>query len=150
MASNDDIEIFKLLLLADAAVGTRNEKGDTPLDAAIRRISHTDAQYVLASLDARADVNARAKVDGATPLHLAIQRLIEQGIHPGTSDLVTAVRRLVEQGAEVNAMDTLHRTPLHLLAQCSYPLGPVMELLLSKGANVNAQDSTGQTALHFA
>ncbi|KAL1724120.1 ankyrin repeat-containing domain protein [Schizophyllum commune] len=150
MASNDDIEIFKLLLLADAAVGTRNEKGDTPLDAAIRRISHADAQYVLASLDAGADVNARAKEDGATPLHLAIQRLIEQGIHPGTSDLVTAVRRLVEQGAEVNAMDTLHRTPLHLLAQCSYPLGPVMELLLSKGANVNAQDSTGQTALHFA
>ncbi|MUT65684.1 ankyrin repeat domain-containing protein [Paenibacillus sp. NEAU-GSW1] len=57
------------------------------------------------------------------------------------------VRWLVEQGADINAVDSYKRTPLH--AQASSWIGNV-RLLLELGSNMEAVDYQGETPLHAA
>ncbi|CAM9237509.1 unnamed protein product, partial [Heterosigma akashiwo] len=51
---------------------------------------------------------------------------------------------------EVNALDSLERTPLHWISSISKPNMEIAQYLLKNGADVNAQDIIGNTPLHHA
>ena len=56
------------------------------------------------------------------------------------------MRALLEHGADVNAVDTGNRTPLHDATE-SYV--DIVQLLLECGADVNAKDTEDGTPLHM-
>jgi ankyrin repeat protein len=65
----------------------------------------------------------------------------------GTGDL-RRVEQSLDAGANMNATDTLKRTPLFAAAFCNQP--EVASLLLDKGSDVDAKDFLGMSPLHAA
>ena len=61
----------------------------------------------------------------------------------------TAVRLLIEAGANVNIINKLKETALHLVVQEGHA-DVVVTRLKRSGANLDAQDINGKTALHIA
>ncbi len=80
------------------------------------------------------------KLDGSTPLHRI-------AIYNRDRDATTA-KILQEHGAELNVLDNLGNTPLHLAVQ--WHNIPVVKFLLVHGAHVNLQNNEGKTPLHMA
>jgi ankyrin repeat protein len=146
-ASNGDIEKVKALVQADPGlVSSTDDKGDTPLLAAVKFRHRDIAAFLLAH---NANANAHGKDEsfalgdgggtlkslGGTPLHWAAQS--------GDKDMVEL---LLTSRADVNA--TNNGTPLHWAI-----LGAnqeVVRLLLANKSDVNAKDDHGQTPLHIA
>ena len=85
------------------------------------------------------DVNLPIHANGFTPLHYAA--LFE--------DNVEIVIKLLEMGAQVNTVNNLGSTPLHIA--CAYQKVSIAKVLLKHGANANAQiKSNGRTPLYLA
>ncbi len=87
-------------------------------------------------LDGGAAVDARAALDGVTPLHSAAR-----------SGEAEVARLLLARGAAVGARAVGYHTPLHMAAVGGH--GAMAELLLAHGAEVEAL-SSGGTPLHLA
>jgi ankyrin repeat protein len=64
-------------------------------------------------------------------------------------DLIRCLILLIEHGADVNAVDAINRTPLHI-ATYNDAAYPVAEMLLEAGAKVDLLDGSGETALYIA
>ena len=64
------------------------------------------------------------------------------------TDKVEMVLILIEAGAKLDAIDELHRTPLHVAA--GWSTFEMVEILLNKGANAKSKTKTGDTPLDFA
>ena len=62
--------------------------------------------------------------------------------------IVKTVQLLVDHGADVNALDSTHSTPLHLVLLQEVP--EAVQFLINHGADVNAQNETNLTPLHMA
>lgn len=92
-------------------------------------------------LAAGANVNARDKSNGNSPLHLALER------NHGVSN-VMAARMLLAAGADVNARNVRGETPLHLAARSSNV--DAATLLIAHGADVNAVINDGRTAVELS
>ncbi len=131
---------------------------------------------IRAAIESGADVNARAKQDGMSPLHVVaannpnpeatiillkgganIKARDEHGLTPlhyaATRNPNTAVTiALLESGANVDSRsgsDTANSTPLHLAAQ--FNTNPeVIIALLKAGANWTLKDKIGATAFALA
>lgn len=107
-----------------------------------------------------ADVNRRS-FDGDTPLHIAMEDVVEELIHWGAD--VNACNReartplldhagstwqvldiLLRHGAALRTVDVYGRTPLHGVQSEG------ARMLLNLGADVNARDINGWTPLHQA
>lgn len=58
------------------------------------------------------------------------------------------IRTLLDEGGNVNVIDALGRTPLHMAAFYGRP--KTSALLIASGANINAKDRVGMTPLHAA
>ena len=102
-------------------------------------ISKKDARIVQEALDAGAEPNAPLFGD-ASPLHLA-----------ATLGPAAVVGCLIKAGADVHAVDTYKRTPLHYAAITIAREGPqIIDALLSGDASVNAEDYGGGTPLDTA
>jgi ankyrin repeat protein len=61
---------------------------------------------------------------------------------------IAKVKEIIDAGADVNAKDTLDRTPLHLAA--FHGRAKIIDLLIAHGADVNARDLTATPPLHVA
>ncbi|MGD0566357.1 MAG: ankyrin repeat domain-containing protein [Candidatus Goldiibacteriota bacterium] len=64
-------------------------------------------------------------------------------------DFIRCIKMLIEYGADVNSLDPIKRSPLHVAAynDAAYP---VAEMLLAAGAKVDLLDGSGETALYIA
>ncbi|KZC04097.1 Transient receptor potential channel pyrexia [Dufourea novaeangliae] len=77
---------------------------------------------------------------GETPLHVAC---FVQSIE--------CVELLLDSaGTNINAVDRVHRTPLHFAVMTTHSSAKLVEILLKHGGLVNAADRTGFTPLHVA
>ena len=61
---------------------------------------------------------------------------------------IQRLKQLIDAGRNVNAKDSLKRTPLFVAAFCNRP--EVENFLIDKGGAVNARDFLGMTPLHAA
>lgn len=138
----EDAVIAGLLIEAGADANVRDEQGETPLHAAVRR--QKDDALIARLVAGGADVSARDAF-GNTPLHTAAWWGKDSALHT-----------LLKLGAPVNARNTRGDTPLCVTLQCeaAYPgcddtLARV-RALLEGGADVHAANELGRTALHEA
>ena len=97
-------------------------------------------QDIINAINDGANVNAKAKSGGATPLILAVSR--------GRTEVVNA---LIKAGADVNAADSTGNTALIMAAWTLNSKIEIINALLQAGADVNAKDKfSGGTALMTA
>jgi ankyrin repeat protein len=142
---NGKSEIARLLLDHDADANAESDNGETPL----HRVScgeyesqETGVRVAEVLLERGAGVNAR-RHDQWTPLHIAS--------YLGKPDIA---RVLLTHGAQVDAVDSFGKTPLHDVSKGTYESEDagidVARLLLEHGANVDASTRSGETALDAA
>jgi len=123
-----------LLALISASLSSEPvyDPGWTPVHFAV--MSGKGLQELLST---GADVNAKDKEDGDTPLHLASEH-----------GLVAAAQTLLRNGALVTATNRFGSTPLHHAAHSDSP--DTVELLLANGAVLEARNHEGLTPLAYA
>lgn len=149
------------------ASGASAESRDTALSAAVEVNCKDLVEYFLS---AGANVNAKAKKGGASPLMIAASRghadLIRWLLISGADIAAVdddaraavnfailygqgeALRTLLDQGADVNRKDVRGNTPLMAAASANHV--EYVRWLLSAGAEVNAKNEEGWTALFHA
>jgi len=96
-----------------------------------------DERKAIYAIKRGANVNAKSRRSGETPLHLAT----EKG-YKGMAFM------LIEEGAMVNAQDGECNTPLHVAAQAAS--SRLAQLLIDRGAKVDLTNSDGESPLHLA
>lgn len=126
--------LFMLFALASTSLSSERfyDHGWTPVHFAV--INGKGLEELLLT---GADVNARDKEDGDTPLHLASEH-----------GLVAVAHTLLRNGALVTATNKLGSTPLHHAAHSDSP--DTVELLLANGAVLEARNQEGVTPLAYA
>ena len=122
--------VIKLLLNEGANVHCRDKKGNTPLHIAmISMVSYSD-EIASLLIEKGSDVHATNE-QGRTCLHMAS---------------VFMVKKLILHGVQVNAVDELGCTPLHLATNANDKL--LVKVLLQHGSDPEAVDHKGSTPLH--
>ncbi|MBM3558879.1 MAG: ankyrin repeat domain-containing protein, partial [Alphaproteobacteria bacterium] len=134
-AARGDVAAVKSLMQQRADVNGAQGDGMTALHWAADRGDEELATLVIA---AGADVAARTRLGGYTPLHIA-----------AGGGRTAIVRRLLEAKASPAEKTTTGATPLHLAAAAGSL--DLVSALLDRGAEVNAREPQwGQTPLMFA
>jgi ankyrin repeat protein len=133
-SSNGHLNVVQYLLSTDAA-STHNRNGMTPLHAASGKGRLGTVQYLLST--AKYDVDAR-DINDETALHYAC-------IHGH----IQVVQCLIEAGANVEAMNELGSTALHMASDFGHA-ALVVHLHAEANCNVRAANKHGLTSLHFA
>jgi ankyrin repeat protein len=130
-------EVVNLSLLGDSGnvVAKHDALGEQPLYLASR---YCDVEAVRALLYIKAPINAATR-DGSTPLHG-----VARSIQKNASAIATL---LIQRGADVHAVDTQGRTPLHVAAM-NQP--NVTRVLLAQELPLDQVDRQGRSALHWA
>lgn len=105
------VRIIDLLVRAGTPVSLPDRGGATPLHRAIRARS---AAAVRCLLSHGADVNARSKERGSTPLHLAVTGSGASGTADTRDEQQQIIVALLESGANPSATDWRGRTVLAL------------------------------------
>lgn len=164
-----NVEVVRLLYQAGSAIHAADELGQHPLHIAAK-LGHVDVVRYLLSRSAHINSSKTFEVH-ATPLHLAIEAkqlecveaLVESGranlncrtsrLEGGHTPLHMAVkckflkgaRFLCDHGADINAGNTLSKTPLFFAASMEKPEFTLC--LLAAGADVEAKTTHGWTPL---
>ncbi len=126
--------LSEILDASSSAVATLDSKGRTLLHIAAERGNQGFVELLIVK---RADLDARDKENGYTPLMSALQM--------GHADVASY---LIRQGADVEARSNSGRTALMWAAENDQK--ELVDLLLSKEAQVNAIDGNGNTPVHLA
>ena len=148
-ASNSaDAEMVKILLSRGADINYTNKYGWTALLKALDNREHWIAVTPVL-VKSGADVNAKLKSNGYTPLWKAIGR-----ISKNRDAAVEIIKLLLSKGADVNApyisKDARYSGETPLMSASKKGSTDVVKLLLSHGADVNASTKAGKTALDYA
>ncbi len=132
------VEVVRVLLEAGAKIEARDQKGRSPLLAAVQT-RRSSVEVVRALIAKGADVNTRGTaMIGGTPLSWAA----------GPFSNPEIVAALVAASADVNQVDTTGMTPLMWAARYGAPA--TVKVLLDAGADVTATNKQGQTSLDLA
>ena len=137
-----DRTIDRKLSQRGVSLGTVNDRGDTPLIAAIRL---GNVERALKYLRAGADVNA---VSLGFYRRSALHWACRTADVTGSERLIHA---LVEHGAGVRMLDGKGMTPIHHLVSLDNTERRLnlIEYLVKQGADLNARDNDGETLLHL-
>ena len=142
-ARNNDTEIVRLLLDHGVKPDARDSDGNVALHHAVQGTTN-DANDVCSCcqllLEARPRDLPRNK-QGATPLHLAVQRYQANTL----IELLTCF--VSQQGCDVNSQDRQGETILHQAAK-KISVESV-NVILNFGAAPNQKNAQGQTAMHL-
>ena len=122
-------EIAELLIAKGADVNAKADRGDTPLDLAIKD-KHTEIADLLRKHGGKTKKELKALLDAVK------------------NHNIEAVKKFLPAGTDVNLKVSVSRTPLHEAARSGSK--KIADLLIAKGADVNAKDKRGGTPLHFA
>lgn len=108
----------------------------TPLH--IAALFSSEPTMITLMVDEGADIHARGKMRGMTPLHAA-----------ASNGNIESVEVLLRLGANIEARDDNGNTPLHSAAHFSHSHA-VVEVLLRAGADIEARNGKGLTPLLVA
>ena len=134
-ARQGDRNAVQTLIRQKADVNAAEGDGTTALHWAA---SANDLEMAKTLLAAGANVKAKSRLGGVTPLFMACR-----------SGSAAMIELLIKAGADAGAPDSVGTTPL-MLAAASGSVEAV-QVLIDHGADVNAKESAhGQTALMFA
>ena len=128
--SRASVDVVETLIRAGAQLGTRDNRGQTPLHKAAERAGTVVIDTLIKQ---GADLEARDK-EGQTPLHRAAM-----------SSGSVAVNALIAAGADFHACDQEGTTPLHLAAK--HDKRRILEVLLAAGAKANSRTKQGCLAV---
>ncbi|KAH8999662.1 ankyrin repeat-containing domain protein [Lactarius hatsudake] len=145
--------LARLLVERGADVEAQDQLGTTPLHLASLYGRLEIAQLLL---DQGANAHARSN-RSRSPLHAAAQGFHGLHVHPHgmyiapkegyhPQQALSVARLLLGRGVDVNALDEVHETPLHLAS--SNGRLEIARLLLAHGAKTNAENVHGRTPLH--
>jgi len=143
-----DAEMVKMLLAKGADINYTNKYGWTALLKALDNRKHWIAITPLL-VAAGADVNAKLKSNGYTPLWKAIGK-----IRKNRDAAIEIIKLLLSKGADVNApyisKNARYSGETPLMSASKKGSTDVVKLLLSHGADVNARTKAGKTAIDYA
>lgn len=169
-ARQGDAAMERVLLKWKADLDSRDWVGNTPLLFAVQA---PKPEAALTLIQAGANVRFHNR-EGMTPLHLVATEQVATALLMKQAD-VTAnsargfgaavmpaskrtplheartlgiARLLVRAGASVNALDSIHQTPLHCAIENEHP--DIAVFLLRAGAKPDIADNAGNTPLHLA
>lgn len=133
-ARDGDTDKIEQLLKNGADADSRDSKGQTPLEVAIRARNTLLIKFLL---DRGADVNVRDSL-GTTALMVACSR-----------SSLEVVKLLLDNGSAIDASDSVSGRNA-LVRASSVGKADLVRLLLEEGADAHAKDSLGYTALDCA
>ncbi|CAG9973682.1 unnamed protein product [Clonostachys byssicola] len=127
-------DMTQLLLRLGADINAKNERGNSPLSMT----RDTAEPVAVAKILLENGAMIMADIEGNTPLHLSG--------HIGSLELAEL---LLEYGADIHALNTQNKTPLHCIAE-EKDAGKIVRLLVDKGASLTAAARGGETPLGCA
>lgn len=128
------VDTMKLLLKADADIHRRDNQGNTPLHIAVT--GYRIEKVVDVFIEYGGDFNA-SNLQGRTCLHF---------MSTFSCCSANCIEKVLKHGSQVNAVDELGNTPLHLAVQENNLV--ITKGLLKHGADPGAVDYKGSTPLH--
>lgn len=128
--------LAEILLKNNADLTIRNDKGDTPLIAAVRNDNLRVVELIAPGKESIDIPDA----EGYSPLIIALKKK--------TSNGKKTVEILLDNGALINIHDKSGNSPLHLCIDNNYIC--IVEKLIDKGALLNAANNYGELPLHKA
>ncbi|MDQ6799670.1 MAG: ankyrin repeat domain-containing protein [Acidobacteriota bacterium] len=130
-AANDTDDIIALLVKAGADVNAKDDRGRTPLFAAVTN-GYGGVKATPPLIAAGADLKTTYQSGNSIVFEAA------------NSDAAVPLQALIKAGAEIDAPNEQGDTPLFLAASLGRKVTP---LLIKLGANVNAKNKEGDTPL---
>ena len=139
-----NLDVVRLLLNRGAHTHVKNKNGNSILHYAI---SSAEIPVIQTILDIVGLEGMKEKDDyGETGLHIAIRHgFNKELLRSSTSGKSLVVQFLIDNGAEIEAVDNLGQTALHLAAKLMNFV--LIKLLVHAGADINARDKNGNTPL---
>jgi hypothetical protein len=136
-ARHGQVEVMGVLVEAGASPTAMDQRGRTPLMAAVQSRKPDKQEAIRFLIDNGADVNARDQLQGTALLRAA-----------GSFGDLNSVQVLLSAGAKVNVQDKNGMTPLMWAAR--WGDAQRVEALVKAGAEVAVRDNKGKSALDWA
>ncbi|KAF5622709.1 uncharacterized protein FTJAE_10832 [Fusarium tjaetaba] len=140
------VDVVEALLKLGSNPDTEDSKGCTALHAACTSVEEGSTEVVQVLLKHGADPNHQADVIGFAPMHYLIEAS-RNAAEPW--DCIGKLEALLKGGADINAVDTYGRTPIHLASRIPW-CNSVFDFLQTRGARLDLLTVMKRSILHYA